>query len=75
MVGSKASKKNRVPETISIKVNGKTVQQSESEKLLGVVMSDDLTWKKHLHGNGETKGLIQQLSQRVGMLWKCFWIR
>ena len=51
------------------------VNESPDEKLLGVIISNDLTWKTHLYGNGLTGddkiiGLITQLSQRVGILSK-----
>ena len=53
------------------------VADSKSEKLLGLVVSNDLSWKQYLYGEKwrqEKKenfpGLIPQLSQRVGMLSK-----
>jgi len=51
------------------------VAETKSEKLLGVTISNDLTWKEHLHGetwrvDKNEPGLLSQLSQRVGMLRK-----
>ena len=51
------------------------VKESSDEKLLGIIISNDLTWKMHLYGNnltGEDKivGLVTKLSQRVGILSK-----
>ena len=48
-------------------------EESRSEKLLGVIVSEDLTWKNHLYGehwrdDDNAPGLIPQLSQRVGLL-------
>ena len=59
--------------TLQVEVCGKVIKESSDEKLLGVVMSNNLTWKTHLHGNKLTgpdkiTGLLPQLSQRVGML-------
>ena len=56
-----------------VKVCDKVVSESADEKLLGVIISNDLTWRTHLYGNnltGEDKlvGLITQLSKRVGIL-------
>ena len=58
-----------------VNVCGKVVSESVDEKLLGVVISNDLTWHTHLYGNnltGDDKlvGLITQLSKRVGILTK-----
>ena len=59
--------------SISIKVCNKVIQESKDEKLLGILMSNNLTWTSYLYGNkltGKDKilGLIPKLSQRVGML-------
>ena len=53
---------------MKISVDGKEVVESNSEKLLGVVLNNHLTWKNHLYGDKENKGLVPQLSQRLGML-------
>ena len=49
------------------------VEESKSEKLLGLVVNNQLTWTDYLYGEnwrkeGNAKGLIPQLSQRVGLL-------
>ena len=49
------------------------VEESKSEKLLGLVVNNQLTWTDYLYGEswreeGNAKGLIPQLSQRVGIL-------
>ena len=51
------------------------MNESVDEKLLGVIVSNDLRWKTHLYGNNKTgkeklKGLIPKLAQRVGILSK-----
>ena len=58
-----------------VKVGGKDIAESKDEKLLGMIMSNNLTWHTHLYGNklkGKDKlvGLVPQLSQRVGLLSK-----
>ena len=42
--------------------------ETASEKLLGVVINNELTWKNHLHGDADNEGLITQLSKRLGIL-------
>ena len=60
---------------ISITVCNKVTEESEDEKLLGILMSNNMTWNAYLYGNkmtGKDKivGLLPKLSQRVGMLSK-----
>ena len=57
----------------SVVVEGHTVHASSSEKLLGVVLSEDLTWSPHLWGESwrmekNWPCLICQLIQRLGLL-------
>ena len=59
--------------TIQVRVGNQTIQESNNEKLLGITMSNDVTWNALLNGNkltGSDKeiGLLKQLSQRIGML-------
>ena len=44
--------------------------ETESEKLLGVVINNELTWKNHFYGDNENEGLVPQLSKRIGILKK-----
>ena len=64
----------RIPEqNFSVEVCGNTVTPSKSEKLLGLTVNDKITWTEYLHGEQSQrsdKGLITQLSQRVGLLKK-----
>ena len=53
---------------MKIVVDGKEIVESSSEKLLGVVLNNKLTWKNHLYGDDNNMGLVPQLSQRIGML-------
>ena len=43
---------------VEIDVDRNKVSASRSEKLLGVVCNDKLTWKNHLYGDNENSGLI-----------------
>ena len=71
----RARKLTPTNKTFQVEVCGQVVGESKDEKLLGVIISSDLTWRTHLYGNnltGKDKivGLIPQLSQRVGILTK-----
>ena len=76
MIGTAKLKKSRLPDTnekIQIEVCGQTVEETRSEKLLGLIVNNQLTWKDYLYGEhwrekGNAPGLIPQLGQRVGLL-------
>ena len=50
------------------KVPSSKKSKVQSEKLLGVVINNVLTWKNHLYDDNE--GLVSQLSKRIGMMKK-----
>ena len=64
---SKLISKNKV---IKINVAGHEVTESESERLLGLIVNNTMTWEHHLYGNTEHKGLVSKLSQRAGLIRK-----
>ena len=73
IIGTKSLKQNRLQgQEVSILVDGQEIKNTPSEKLLGVVINENMTWKEHLHGEqwrtNNNMGLISQLSQRVGLL-------
>ena len=76
IMGTKKLKTTRLREPIKIVVDNREVKETRSEKLLGVTINNELTWKEHLHGetwreNGDNSpGLIAQLGQRLGILKK-----
>ena len=49
-------------------MDGREKVETESEKLLGIVINNSCTWKNHLYGDADNKGLVTQLSQRVGII-------
>ena len=55
---------------MDISVCGDIVSESTSEKLLGLIVNNTLTWKNHLYGDNENSGLIKDLSKRIGILKK-----
>ena len=68
IIGTKKLRSLKVDNELKIKVDGKEIVETSSEKLLGVVINNELTWKTHLYGDKDNEGLIQQLSKRLGML-------
>ena len=62
---SKLLSQNKV---IKINVAGHEVTESTSERLLGVIINNTMTWEHHLYGNEENKGLLSKLSQRSGLI-------
>ena len=58
---------------IKVKVCNNIIQETENEKLLGMIIQNDLKFKTYIHGNskkGDEKitGLLSKLSKRVGIL-------
>ena len=56
IVGTKELRKPKlINQDISIKINvdGHEVKESESERLLGILMNNKMTWEHHLYGNDE----------------------
>ena len=76
IIGTKELRRSKLGnQEITIIVDGKSVTESKSEKLLGVVINITMTWHYHLLGEDwRTKdncpGLIPQLSHRLGILRK-----
>ena len=54
----------------SISLDGDIVPETASEKVLGVVVNNIMTWNNHLYGESENEGLISGLSEHVKMLRK-----
>ena len=77
VVGTKELRRKKCENReLSIIVDGKVIKETSSEKLLGVIMNNKMTWRDHLHGETwrsdekNQPGIIPQLSQRVGILRK-----
>ena len=69
VLGTSEMRASKLDDTAAkIVVDGKEITESRSEKLLGVVLNNQLTWKDHLYGDKDNMGLLPQLSKRLGML-------
>ena len=70
---TRKSKITSINKQFEIEVCGKVIKETNDEKLLGIIMSSNMSWNTHLYGNKETgkdriQGVIPQLSKRVGMI-------
>ena len=77
IIGTREMRRRKCDGGLSIWVDGKQIFETQSEKLLGVVINNSMTWKEHLYGESwhqnpsdNSQGLISQLSQRLGILRK-----
>ena len=78
VMGTRDQRKTKLilrEKVLQVRVCGKIVKESSSERLLGLSVQNDMSWNVHLHGNGltgdkKTIGLLGQLSQRLGILKK-----
>ena len=68
VVGTKRLRDLKIENEMRIVVDDKEITESKSEKLLGVVVNNQLTWKNHLYGDKDHEGLIPQLGKRLGMM-------
>ena len=58
----------RLTDKLAIHVDGQRIEETSSEKLLGLVINNKLSWKEHLYGDQDNPGLISQFKQRLGTL-------
>ena len=70
IIGTKQMRRSKITSEAKIVVDGQEIAETASEKLLGVVINNELTWKNHLYGDGENEGLMTQLSRRIGIMKK-----
>ena len=68
IIGTRQLKASKEISEMEINVEGQVIKESISEKLLGVVLDNDLSWKTHLYGDKDHEGLIPQLSKRIGVM-------
>jgi hypothetical protein len=61
-------KSKLLTDQLAIEVDGQQIEETTSEKLLGIVIKNKLSRKEHLYGDKDNPGLIGQLKERVGTL-------
>ena len=73
VIGTKELRISRLHDqnkVISINVAGHDVTETKSERLLGLIVNNTLTWEHYLYGNEDNKGLIPKLTQRAANIKK-----
>ena len=78
ILGTSQPRKSKVESknvTFEINVCGSVIKDTKSERLLGLTVNNQLTWKEYLYGEkwrevDNAVGLVPQLAQRVGILSK-----
>ena len=71
--GTSALRRCRFGDKLEVTVCNTSVKETQSERLLGLILNNSLTWKDYLYGESwrdqeNAMGLISQLSQRAGIL-------
>ena len=56
IIGTRQLKASKVVEPMEIEKDVKKVQETRSEKLLGILVNDSLTWHEHLYGETWREG-------------------
>ena len=70
ITSTNANRRNKIgDDLVKVKIDGHDQTEAACEKLLGIFVNKEGNWKTHLCGDGaKQKGLLQDLSKRVGML-------
>ena len=55
---------------LNINICEQEIEETKSEKLLGVVVNNTIAWREHIYGDEENLGLLKNLSKRIGILKK-----
>ena len=68
VIGTSRLRASKLTTKMNIKVDNQEIIETSSEKLLGLIINNELTWKNHLYRDDENEGLVQQLSKRLGVM-------
>ena len=68
VIGHPELRAARLTGNLAIEVDGQRIEETDSGKLLGVIINNKISWKDHLYGDKDNSGLDSQLKQRVGTL-------
>ena len=64
---NRISKLERMDRKLKINICNEEKEESTSEKLLGIIVNNTITWKHHIFGDEDNSGLIKDLSKRIGI--------
>ena len=70
VAGTKELRRAKLTCPLEIDVAGHRVTESDSERLLGLVVNNKMTWDNYLYGDENNRGLISKLEQRAAMIVK-----
>ena len=69
-------RRTKIEMSSSVNIKGLEIKESNSERILGITLSNNLIWKHHFYGEPEKAkkdrhdGLLTDLSRRVGLFRK-----
>ena len=61
VIGTRELRKRKYEEfgrKLRVKVDDKVVEETDDEKLLGIVVNKNMSWTTHLYGNGDRKSVV-----------------
>ena len=70
IVGTHANRRSKLEKDdlkLQINICNEQIEETKSEKMLGVIVNNTITWREHIHGDEENLGLLKNLSKRIGI--------
>ena len=68
IIGTSKLKKIRQDIDFRINIDNQHIAESQSEKVLGVVLNNEMLFRNHLYGNEDNDGLTTDQKRRVGIM-------
>ena len=69
VIGTKELRRSKLNAKMGIRVAGHYVEETQSEKLLGLMINSTMTWHNHIHGNEEHKARTCFQSCHRELVW------
>ena len=61
ILGTEQLKKARLKSKLAIVVDQDIIEETQSEKIVGVIVNNKLNWKENFHGDNENEGLKKRV--------------